>query len=619
MKTMNKILLGLAAASVALVSCDLTQPTPSSFDESVVFSNPSLAEYNIFGIYQCLGETNCHRGRYLPWYGFNTDIECYLSTNFDGKNLDWAAYDCSPTNSNMNLDNGPYSKIMEGLERANLCVKYLRLYGKSAEMKPLLGEALTARAFLYTELMKAYGEVPARFQPVADSEELVYANKAERDVLFHQLLSDLEEAIELLDGVYPSKTDRVSKTFAEGLFARLALMASGYSLRPADGKTGTGDPGSVRLSSDPELSKDVLYPVILKYLDDAITSGKNSLYEDYAQLWWDFNNMDLTAGKEVIFSIPFSDTRGRWNYTFAVRKEQGSAPSWLPKADARGGAAGPTPYLYYKYSPLDQRRDVSCVNWKWNGDTPIRKTPAGQMNWYFGKFRYEWMVKRPYDGGNDDGIKPVYMRYSDILLMAAEVANYLGESQKAEDYFFQVRTRAFNGSKELAKAGIDVSSKEAMFQAIKDERALEFVGEMLRKQDLIRWNELNSSIETAKEEITKFARLEDEYAFHGPALWYGRTSDGEIYPYGMEIGETCDGTESVESLAAYFLETYGVVVDEVVLESKEYFKENDAMTKRIASLVKDGRDPEMNMWWPIPATVINNAQGSLVNDYVYAK
>lgn len=601
MKTINKILCsaGLAAMAMGLASCDLTQESPSAFDESVVFSNPSLAEYNIFGIYQCLGETNCHRGRYLPWYGFNTDIECYISTNFDGRNLDWAAYDCSPTNSNMNLDNGPYSKIMEGLERANVCVKYLRQYGKTDDMKPLLGEALVARAFLYTELIKGYGEVPARFEPV--STETQYINKADRDDLYEQLLSDLEVAIELLDGVTPKRTDRVGKVFAEGLYARLALMAAGSSLRPEPGTTGTGNAGVIGYSDRENLSKAALYPKILEYLTDAIESGSNSLYDNYEQLWKDFNNMDLEGGKEVIFSIPFSDARGRWNYTFAVRKDEGLAAPWCNTTASRAGAVGPTPQMFYKYSKYDQRRDVSVVNWKW--DEQLHKVPAGQMNWYFGKFRFEWMKKAPYTGGNDDGIKPVYMRYSDILLMAAEVANELDGPDAALPYFLEVRNRAFKGHLEHAVEGLDLKTKAGMFQAIKDERALEFVGEMLRKQDLIRWGELSSGINAAKEEIVKFARLEGAYDSHGPALWFN--FDGEnITMYGMEKGEICD-------------ETTFVGVDGWELASKEYFKENDSMTKRVASLVKEGFDPDHHMWWPIPATVITNAQGSLKNDYGY--
>ena len=76
----------MIAASVSLFSCTgdfLDVETKSEFDESIVFSNYTLAEYNIFGISDAFGQTNGHRGRYLPYYGFNTDIE--WNNNTDAK------------------------------------------------------------------------------------------------------------------------------------------------------------------------------------------------------------------------------------------------------------------------------------------------------------------------------------------------------------------------------------------------------------------------------------------------------------------------------------------------------------------------------------------------------
>lgn len=595
MKTINRIfcLAGSIAALLSTASCDLSQKAQSAFSPEDLYTNATLVEMNIFGIYDCLGEQNSHRGRYLPWYGFNTDIECYQSGKLGDGKLDIAAYNCLPNNSQLNLDNGPFTKLVEGIERANIVVDGIRTYG-GPDIKPLLGEALTARAFLYLELLKAYGEVPARFAPV--NKETIYINKTDKDEIYIQILDDLREAIVCLDGVKPKNTDRVGKVFAEGLFARAALMASGSSWRPDEKEVGTGNIGSKRTSTASELQKAVLYPEILSYLEDAIENGGLSLYSDYEQLWRDFNNFDLTAGKEVIFSIPFSNSRGRWNYTFAVR-------SYIKGTD-RGGSAGPTPYLYYKYKEGDQRREVSCVNWKWDDSTPSKQVPAGEMNWYFGKFRFEWMEKVPYTGGNDDGIKPVYMRYSDILLMAAEVANELGKSTQAEKYFKQVRTRAFCGDEALAMAGINTSDKDAFFKHIQDERALEFVGEMLRKQDLIRWGILKQQLDYAKEEIAKCARLEGEYSGHGPAVWYSYGRTGEIITYGIAPGELADETKFVGE-------------DEWILESKEYFKENDSCANRIASIYTAGIDPEQKMWWPIPEKVITNYQGSLKNDYGY--
>ena len=190
------------------------------------------------------------------------------------------------TNGQLNLANGPYNELMGGIERANLSIRGIRQYGNpegNPEMAALLGEALCARALLYTELLKAYGEVPARFEPI--SPETIYINKSDKDVIYKQLLADLEEAFGYMSWPGQSKqtatTDRPSLAFAKGLYARLALMASGYSLRPGEGLVGTGDPGTVRLSNDPALQKEVLYPKALAALKDVIDNAGLSLM-DYA-------------------------------------------------------------------------------------------------------------------------------------------------------------------------------------------------------------------------------------------------------------------------------------------------------------------------------------------------
>lgn len=622
MKLINKILIGVGMlAAASLTSCDedgLKTPTQSSFDESVVYSNYTLAEYNVFGIYEVFGHTNCHRGRYLPWYGFNTDIELYNNTNVDEK-AQIARYSMTVTNGQLNLANGPYNELMGGIERANLAIRGIRQYGNpegNPQMAELLGEALTARALLYAELLKAYGEVPARFAPI--DANTIYLNKSDKDIIFKQLLADLEEAFNYmkwpLQSAVTATTDRPSLAFAKGLYARLALMASGYSLRPDDGMVGTGNPGTVRLSVDPDLQKEVLYPKALAALKDVINYSGLSLM-DYTQLWKDFNNMDITAGKEVIYVIPSSDTRGRWNYTFAIRTE--GNPEWSQgPTSSRGGTAGPVPTLYWKYGAQDVRRDISCVNWKWVLGPDGKNIPqlAGPNDWYFGKFRLEWQIKVPYNGGNDDGIKPVYMRYADILLMAAEIANdpACGERDEAfaKKCLLEVRKRAYKGNEAVAETYVNgISGQTAVFNAIVDERALEFVGEMLRKQDLIRWNLLKTKIDEAKEDLKDW--MDGAGTQFGPAVWYKYAADGSIQTYGYN--ETATTSEAPGEGWECYTDSKGAVATYFKFTSEDTGAYSDSAQKKLDSFYDN--DPDTRQWWPIPDATLINSQGTLVNDY----
>ena len=606
---MKKIIIlvsALVLASMALSSCEkiLDQSSPSTFDDSVVYANYTLAEQTIFSIHIAFGEQNSYRGRFLPWYGFNTDIEWYNSPKSDER-TQIAAYDVRLNNGQLNDSKNPFADMYSAVERANLTIEGLRKYGnveKDADMAYLLGEALTLRAMIYYDLVKAWGDVPARFSSLTT--ETLFVPKSSRDVIFKQILSDLDEAIPYLP--YPgqstqtARTDRVNKVFAEGLYARIALMASGYAIRPDDGMVGTGDLGSVRLTSDTELSKGVLYPKALIYLKDAISSKTCSLEADYETLWRNFNAMDLTAGKEFLFNIPFGandqKARGRWNYTFAVKCENSSVFGYNVN---QGGQAGPTPTTWFLYDPRDTRRDVTCVNYKLVKDV---LTPAGINNWYFGKYRFNWMTLFPYTGGNDDGIKPVVMRYADVLLMAAEIANELDDMDYAKDCLKEVRKRAFKGNETAAEAYVDaLAGKDAFFEAIVRERALEFCGEFLRKADLIRWNRLYSALSAEKAELRNLASLQGDYASLSGNVWYRESEDGESLEfYGLGAGETSAPEGNWEVVSEYVSTTKLKDADIDYLFSQP---DEDQLNRR--------------QFWPIFQYIVDTSQKTLVNDYNY--
>lgn len=608
MKKLFYSIMAVAAASLMTLSCNsiLETESPSSFDDKTVYSNYTLAEETIFAIHQKFSEQNSYRGRFLPWYGFNTDTEWYLASKPGDAKTQLVAYDTQTNDSQMNATKNPYSDMYSAIEVANLTIAGLGEYGNvenDPDMAFLLAEAKTLRAMLYYDLIKAWGDVPARFEPITSS--TLYEPKSSRDVIFERILSDLEEAIPALpwpgQGVAAS-TDRVNRIFAEGLYARIALAASGYALRPADGAVGTGDLGSVRLSSDGNLSKDVLYPKALSYLQDAIASGKASLYSSYEQLWRDFNNMEnMKAGGEVLFSIPFGpatndlsgNRRGRWNYTFAIRAD-------YSPINGKGGTAGPTPNLWFKFDPQDSRRDITCANFSW--DKNGSPAPSGITSWYFGKYRFDWMTVLPYNGGNDDGIKPIVMRYSDILLMAAEIENELnGPTSTAKNYLKQVRERAFASNPDMADTYVDaLSGKEEFFNAIVDERALEFCGEFLRKGDLIRWNMLGSKMKEAQADLTALSTLSGDYSELSGNIWWKENDDASgIIVWGLGKGETSAPEGS-----------------DWIMES-QYVDKASTWTKddKIGCLFFN--DPDTRQFWPIFDYLVTNSQGTLVNDYGY--
>ncbi len=601
---MKKILYVLALVFAGLlVSCEdfLEAPSQSTLDESLIFSNPTLASMAVDGIKVPFGETNSYRGRYLTHYGGNSDIEWNNSSGTVNARTDLNRYVNSATNTDMNTANNAWSMMYSGIERANICIRGIRTYGSPAagnEMGQLLGEALTLRAIYYADLLKGWGDVVARFEPV--SSETMYLPKSSRDVIYKQLIADLEEAATLVE--WPNVTpqtatvEQVNRAFVKALRARLCLAAAGFSLYP-DG---------IRRSSDPDLSVAVLYPIALQECKDVITSGKARLETTFEALWRK-NCKDLTvdpdpAGFESLWEIPFAQGRGRHLYTYGVRHL--SVDQYT--GQAQGGVYGPLPNVFYDFDMKDTRRDVTCVPYQYGtAVSGVSKQQLRSLNsWCFGKWRYEWM-DRIVTSTNDDGVNKIYMRYAEVLLMAAEIENELNGPAAAAPYLKQLRQRAFAQADWATKVDAYVnalSSKELMFSAIVNEHAFEFCGEMERKQALIRWNLLKTKMDEAKTKMDRLRNQTGEYADVPTNLYYKFVADEDgkltkIQVYGLNRGETADmSAEYPNSVLGW---TGPAKIDDA----------------KIASLYTN--NPDQNQFWPIWQVFIDASNGKLTNDYGY--
>lgn len=604
MKNYIKLSIFSMALAAGMTSCDLEAPTQSTLDGSSVYSVYSLAEAEVMSIHVSFGETNSYRGRFLPYYGLNTDVEVpsgtapsFASKNDDKQNL--VNYDTSESNSQMNTDNNAYAKFYEGIERANLAIEGLRQYGDVANnknMAQLLGEALTLRAVIYTDLTKAWGDVPARFTP--NNNDNIYMPRCNRDSIYKVLLADLKEAEDYC--YWPNQnsvtktTERVSKSFVKALRARIALYAGGYGLR--------GD--GYRLSKDPELAPEKMYQIAKEECEDIINAGYNKLgsfKENFTKLCQD----NVTAGGESIWEIPFSDGRGRVLYTWGVKhasKDQYTQQN-------QGGVNGPTPYLYYDFDADDARRDITCVPYQWskelvNGKSHQELRKISQ--WCFGKLRYEWM-KRIVTSTNDDGVNFQYMRLADVYLMAAEAENQLGNTSTAWNYMEPVLARVLPAAKVNALKAKYCASKDAFQQGIIEQRGFEFAGEQLRKADLVRWGIIDNKMAEAKQKLTDLANRQGAYEGLPDKIYYTLDTDGETLKlYGLNKGE--DNADKIKELKA------------AGWENKSWFVSNGAniiTEDYINGLYVE--QPSTHCLWPIWKTFIDKSNGYLNNDGIYGQ
>src|SRR6218665_80887 len=597
---MKKILIisGLIITGL-FTSCDdfLEAPSKSSMEPSVIFSTPDLAKQAIDGIKIPFGETNSYRGRYLPWYGMNTDTEWYNSSeSITDDKTDLVTYDPKPNNSQMNTRDNVWAMMYSGIERANLCILGLRTYGNptpNSELGYLLGEALTLRAVYYADLLKTWGDVPYRFEPVTNA--TIFIPKTSRDVIYKQLIADLGEAATLVP--WPNgndattKVERINKAFVKGLRARLALAASGFQQYP-DG---------IRRSNDPDLSVATMYTLALNECKDVIQSGSAHLEPSFETFWRKYNQENTAAGGESLWEIPFGEGRGRMLFTFAVNHT--SIDQFQANGTNRGGVAGPLPTVFYDYDQTDTRRDVTCVPYKYGtAVNNIAKQELGALNtWYFGKYRYEWMTGFV-TSKNDDGVNKIYMRYAEVLLIAAEAANELEGPSAAAPYLKEIRRRAFPAAVQTVKVDnyVDgLTSKEAMLNALVNENKYEFTGEMERKQALIRWNLLKAKLDEAKVNMKSLADRTGRYADVPSTLYYKYKADNvSLDIYGLNRGET---TSPGADWSQFTWTWTGTATD-----------------TKINTLYKPGVNPDNRQFWPIWKVFIDGSNGKLTNDYGYS-
>lgn len=591
------ILSGLLTSCQDAVDDYFDAPTKSSLDESVIFSTPALAAGAVDGIKIPFAETNSYRGRFLTYYGLNTDTEWFNASQTDDNKSQLCTYSAKANNTEMNTANNVWAMMYSGIERANICVGGLRKFGNptpGTELGQLLGESLTLRAIYYADLLKSWGDVPMRFEPITTA--TIYLPKTNRDEIYKQLIKDLDEAATLV--AWPkgspatNSVERINKAFVKGLRARLALAASGFQQYP-DG---------VRRSTDAELSVEKMYKLALTECRDVIMSGTARLEPTFEGLWKKYNQEDTNAGGESLWELPFADGRGRMLFTFAVKHT--TVDQFQANGSNRGGVAGPLPHIFYDYDQSDSRRDVTCVPYLYgkavSGIAKQELTKDKMDTWYFGKYRYEWM-KRLVTSTNDDGVNKLYMRYAEILMMAAETANEIEGPSAAAPYLKEIRKRAFPAAVQAVKVDAYVNaltSKPAMFDAIVEEHKFEFTGEMDRKQALIRWNLLKTNLDIAKAKMARLQSRTDEYATVPSTLYFKYNTDNvSLIIYGLNRGETTDPGAGYTALSWAWTGA-------------------NAVTKA-NSLYKAGVNPDAKQFWPIWQVFIESSNGKLVNDYGY--
>ncbi|MDD2642501.1 MAG: RagB/SusD family nutrient uptake outer membrane protein [Bacteroidales bacterium] len=378
------------------------------------------------------------------------------------------------------------SRIWRAIRRCNVVVEQAENieWGNNINLKKqYVAEARMLRAYWYYLTQACFGHIPL----VTSSDQLEIEGQADPDDVYAFIAEDLKYAIENLPAIRfqnISKGDigHVTKWFAQGFAARVYLFYTGYYQK----------------NEMPGLTKTE----VLSYLNDVISNSGHNLVPSFSSLWpWSMRK-DYWSNQSLYVGDPNLEYAGEYNpeIVFAIKNHTGFSFAHSQfmgmRAEVKAGDYDPftagwgmatiTPKAYNWFEEGDTRRFASIVNLAEEG-IPCDGTDQREYTGFVHK-KYQNLTSPldptkgypQYLGASNKNANPqdqIIMRYSDVLLMAAELLVDSNPSQ-ALNYVNQVRNRAFEDS--------DHALSSVTKQDILDERAREFVFEALRYHDILR-------------------------------------------------------------------------------------------------------------------------------------
>lgn len=498
----SKSILMILAVFIATACDDFLSPESlSTFDTEYVFSNVDDARKGVNAIYAYFGQ-DAFRSRLSNNMTGNTDIE--HASGWSSSADRYQIWDLNALASNNDL-NIVWTYGYRAIRDANIAIEGLLASSAlnssdkdiSNTMHHLLGESYTLRAYWYSMLIFYFGDVPF-ITEAPKAGNAFYKQKEDRNVILSSVIQDLidVEASMMWADELPYGIEQVNREYAIGMIARLALQRGGYYLKP--------DLTTVR-------DADYLdyYKIARDYSLKLMTLKDRELPEDFRQVFLNECKFIAPVNSDILFEVPFALGNGDvgWNIGITVvggNHDYGSGNNYM--------AMPPT--YFYSFDTTDIRRDVTCGMYKVNANFQEEfigfsstNSSGNPVNISQGKWSRYFLDTPP--GANSakgTGINWPMLRYADVILMYAEAVNEIsGPTSEAQDALRRVRQRAFPASVWADKVDgyiNDISaSKESFFDAIVNERAWEFGGEMIRKYELIRWGNYSEKMAEMVEDL----------------------------------------------------------------------------------------------------------------------
>ena len=450
---------------------DLEEVPTQGLSPEGYFKSAADIEAMIYGAYGLMASSN--------YYGNGLSTPLQMMSDMIGLGFDYSNY--SHFNSFIHESTNTYPEgiwntsyqIIATTNSAIDGVDIIQNVITQEEGNELKAEALFVRALIYYHLVRLFGEVP--YISSVDFGDPTSITKQSVNEVYTNIIEDLEFAYDHL----PMK------------------HLGGLRSRPSKGAAATML-ASVYMTRE-NWTEAYNYS---KWVIDNATELEYGLENDFQDLW----RADMISGlNEYIFFVDFlGDQRGGGN---PITLENDQTLGAFNSVD--GGIAPhngwsmlvPSELVYTTWDPADYRRAVSIDAERILSDGilhdyvdfKIPRPHAAKFNRFPG-------ITRGNTAGWRSDMDYVVFRYAEVLLIAAEAANELGDTPEAVGYLNQVRERARNGgtinfsgnsyttfAPSASPADVSTSVSQGEFRDIVlEERRIELAFEFKRWYDIVR-------------------------------------------------------------------------------------------------------------------------------------
>lgn len=344
----------------------------------------------------------------------------------------------------------------------------------------VLAEAKFMRAWCYFELTTMWGDIPLRLvNPTELSSESFAIPKSSRAEVYTQVEADLKEAIAGLPArAGLAQNFRVSKVTAQALLGKVLVFQEKYA-------------------------------EALTYLEPVILNPNYDLADSMEDVW----SVAGEFGVESLFEIGYISTNGYdWgNVAWGGRMESNLHIQLMgPRGEfdiAPVGLLNGWGFNYpsaksiaaFEASGVNERRSSTIMTEQELVDAggSVKSTDDDgnpiAIYGYDGAIRIKYATKA--SDTSEGGVRELnysvnwrLFRYAEVLFLAAEAYNKTGADDKAIIELNKVRDRAGLADLDATLTGTDV------FDALMEDKFLEFAHEGPRFWDLVRWGKASSEL-----------------------------------------------------------------------------------------------------------------------------